>query len=385
MKRMFAILLTLLMVISMFAGCDINHDHETTIGPTENTTDLSTAAGPAEDETEAPVETTVPETEAPTQAPAEEPKVEETGSVHQHSYERKVTAEPTCSNDGEATYTCSCGASYTESIAAEHAYECTDTRPATCSNTGDKTYTCNNCGHSYKETLPKNEHIWSEWKVTKEPTTTTYGKKVRICELCYGAQEVNIDPLPADETELPENDDGNADCAKGKHNYVVNTLKEPTCEEYGRMSTICSACGELSIMDSIPPTGHSWGNWVSAGGTDTRTCSTCGKSETRKTPANVCEEHGYSHIMSDTDKARLTAGDYFYEVNCICGLACIGSSYDDAWAKFTAHAAEKQYNYCGEVRWESEGYWVEFPNSTYACARCGTVVEFRHYLCRTSS
>lgn len=119
---------------------------------------------------------------------------------HIHSYDSVVT-EPTCTSGGYTTYTCSCGASYkANETPASHAYTSEITTPPTCSYGGEATYTCS-CGASYTEAVPKNEHVWSEWEVTLEPTTTTYGKKVRTCELCNGAQEVSIDPLPADETE----------------------------------------------------------------------------------------------------------------------------------------------------------------------------------------
>ena len=38
--------------------------------------------------------------------------------AHTHSYSSSVTTQPTCANAGVRTYTCSCGASYTESVPA---------------------------------------------------------------------------------------------------------------------------------------------------------------------------------------------------------------------------------------------------------------------------
>lgn len=198
-----------------------------------------------------------------TKFPVEDAPAED--SDHQHSYERKVTAEPTCYNEGEATYTCSCGASYTESIAAEHDYECTDIRPATCSNPGDKTYTCKTCGNSYKETLPKNEHRWSEWVVTVEPTATTYGKKIRTCELCYGGQEANIDPITAEEGH--------------EHSYTAHVMA-PTCEMNGYTTYTCS-CGHAYTGDETAPTGHTFETetippTADAQGYDLHICTKCG-------------------------------------------------------------------------------------------------------------
>lgn len=48
----------------------------------------------------------------------EEVKTEAPKQTHTHSYVETVTANPTCSNAGSKTFTCSCGDSYTESIPA---------------------------------------------------------------------------------------------------------------------------------------------------------------------------------------------------------------------------------------------------------------------------
>jgi cytoskeletal protein RodZ len=58
--------------------------------------------------------------------------------VHTHSYTSSVTTQPTCGQNGVRTYKCSCGDTYTESVAAtgNHNYV-----KASC--TGD---TCSTCG-----------------------------------------------------------------------------------------------------------------------------------------------------------------------------------------------------------------------------------------------
>lgn len=70
-------------------------------------------------------------------------------SSHEHDYTSSVTGRPTCTQSGVRTYTCSCGDSYTESIAPTgHAYSGQQTRP-TCTAAGYTTYTCGNCGDTY--------------------------------------------------------------------------------------------------------------------------------------------------------------------------------------------------------------------------------------------
>lgn len=69
---------------------------------------------------------------------------------HSHSYTSTVTKEPTCTATGVRTYTCSCGHSYTETIAAlGHDYKSVVTAP-TANSAGYTTHTCSRCGDSYK-------------------------------------------------------------------------------------------------------------------------------------------------------------------------------------------------------------------------------------------
>ncbi len=72
--------------------------------------------------------------------------------VHRHAYAYSVTKQPTCTEKGVMTYRCSCGASYTEAIAAKgHSYKNTVVAP-TITEQGYTLHTCLNCGANYKDT-----------------------------------------------------------------------------------------------------------------------------------------------------------------------------------------------------------------------------------------
>ena len=105
---------------------------------------------------------------------------------HEHSYdEGKVTKEPTCTEPGEKTYTCECGATKTEEIPAlGHDYdEGKVTKEATCTEAGVKTYTCkNDSSHTKTEEIPALGHDYDEGKVTKEPTCKEAGVKTYTCK-----------------------------------------------------------------------------------------------------------------------------------------------------------------------------------------------------------
>lgn len=80
---------------------------------------------------------------------------------HVHDYVGEVTTQPTCTEPGVKTYTCSCGESYTEPIPAlNHDYQSERTEP-TCGQDGSVIYTCSRCQASYSETLPATgEHTY---------------------------------------------------------------------------------------------------------------------------------------------------------------------------------------------------------------------------------
>lgn len=100
--------------------------------------DAANTANNAETATEAP--TTTPE-------PTPEPTSEPTEPPHEHNYTETITTEATCETDGEATYTCECGDTYTEPIATQgHVFEnYTSNNDATYTADGTETAKCNNC------------------------------------------------------------------------------------------------------------------------------------------------------------------------------------------------------------------------------------------------
>ena len=75
----------------------------------------------------------------------------------EHEYDNGViTKEPTCTEEGEKTFTCSlCEETKTESVAKKsHTYKDEITKEPTFEEEGEKTFTCENCGDSYTESIP---------------------------------------------------------------------------------------------------------------------------------------------------------------------------------------------------------------------------------------
>ena len=76
--------------------------------------------------------------------------------AHEHSYTAVVTP-PTCTAKGYTTHTCSCGDSYVDTYtdALGHAWDSGKvTKQPTATETGIKTYTCTRCNATKTETIP---------------------------------------------------------------------------------------------------------------------------------------------------------------------------------------------------------------------------------------
>lgn len=114
---------------------------------------------------------------------------------HTHSYTSKITAKPTCTKSGVRTYTCSCGAKYTKTVAA--------------------------LGHDYSDSFT----------VDKKPTCTADGSKSKHCSRCSAKKNV---------TSI---------AAKG-HKYKTVTTKATTSKD-GAKTTKCSACGKVKSTKKI--------------------------------------------------------------------------------------------------------------------------------------
>lgn len=71
--------------------------------------------------------------------------------VHSHNYFSRITKQPSCTQTGVKTYTCSCGSSYTETIKAKgHSYQ-SQTAAPTMTEKGYTLHTCSVCGYAYKD------------------------------------------------------------------------------------------------------------------------------------------------------------------------------------------------------------------------------------------
>ena len=80
------------------------------------------------------------------------------------------------------------------SCTCQHTFGSKVTREPTCSD-GETTYYCTKCGYSYKERIPATEKHQYVEKIITEPTTTSYGKKMYQCSVCFDTYYETIEKL----------------------------------------------------------------------------------------------------------------------------------------------------------------------------------------------
>lgn len=160
MKKLLALLLTMALMLSITAcggkgkgagsgDANVQTKVETSDKKDENVETEDVEVETNNEEAEVKEEVVKTSTEPTKPATAE----------HKHSYASAVTQEATCAATGTKTFTCSCGNSYTEKIAA----------------TGN--------------------HVWGEWKTIVEPTETANGTSQRKCNNCSATENQNIDKI----------------------------------------------------------------------------------------------------------------------------------------------------------------------------------------------
>ena len=148
-----------------------------------------------------------------------------------HDYKATVTKQPTTTEEGVRTYTCTrCNSSYTESIAKlpeeqhTHNYTGSITKEATCTEAGVRTYTCS-CGDSYTENIPATGHSYVS-KVTKAATTTEEGIMTYTCSKCGHSYTQPIAKIKSDDSSK-DNGSQNQKPQSGTGNGNQNQKPQP--------------------------------------------------------------------------------------------------------------------------------------------------------------
>lgn len=326
-KKMYVLILAVLLVSSLLCACGSSDAEETTIPDIMLSTEPAETAAPTTEPTEEtePTETTAPEetTEPSTEPTEAETEPAETTAQHSHSYTSTVVA-PTCTTDGYTLHKCkSCGYSYKSNTGAAYGhtfvYEIHD---ATTTDYGYVLHICKDCDYTFKDNytppISTTEHTHSYAATVTAPTCHEQGYTTYICMTCGDSYKNNY-------TDTME------------HNEVYTRTVAPTCENYGFDRYDCSyGCGFENAHNQVPATGHSWGEWTvtkaattESDGTETRTCETCGATETQIL-TQLVEVHTHSYTAKVTTPTCTEDGYTTYTCGC-------GSEYTDDYLPASEH------------------------------------------------
>lgn len=379
MKKIYALILAVVMIISLF-GCangndpvettdntvtteatlgDHEHDHgNETIGATEGTENTTEAT----EDTTTPSETeTIPDSpddignggveDDPSKSmpePTQPAPTKPAETKHEHSYTSKVT-KPTCESKGYTTYTCSCGNSYTadETKATGHNYN-TETVAPTTESKGYDIHTCSKCGKSYKnnytDKLPaptehKHEWVWSDYV---GPNACREGYNVYTCACGETKTEGTGDVL---------------ECR-----WEAIEVVPPTTEEMGYTVYKCAVCG------------NTW--------TDYDREKLPAPTEPAPTePAPTEPAECTNHEASSEVLASVTVSNTWYNAKCHCAYDILytADTRDAAIALVQAHIAEhggeNETHYLSRV----VGYEQYDHPTFFDCIHCGKKCTYSDY------
>ena len=214
-----------------------------------------------------------------------------------------VKIYPTYNPSVAKTYKFTCGCT-------SHTYgSAVITKQPTCTSEGTKIKTCTKCGATVTETIAKLSHKYADTVVA--PTCTADGYTLHKCSVCgtsykdsttkatghsYGNSVVTKQPTcTAEGTKTKTCTKCNVTVtetiAKLSHSYTT-TVVAPTCTTDGYTLHKCSVCGTSYKDNTTKATGHSYGNSVvtkqptcTAEGTAIKTCTKCNATVTEKLPA----------------------------------------------------------------------------------------------------
>lgn len=239
-------------------------------------------------------------------------------TVNESTGSTTVTSEievPTSSETASSSETSSGSSGSTETPTKHnHSYTATVTKQPTCTETGEKTYTCS-CGHQYTDVISKTGHTSSDWITTKEATETAEGTKVKKCTVCDTVLET-------------------ASIAKVAHNHSYTW----THISDGDYKVNKCSCGQETGERAYNLGNGVYGQWKDSMASDLMTCTNIQRGNTVTNPVDEIGNHlgvvvspPLNNTLSSQAKTRALqcVSDYSHN-GMITTDECLAQGYDNA-------------------------------------------------------
>lgn len=232
---------------------------------------------------------------------------EGTQPEHTHTYGAwTVTTAPTEDTAGSATRACACGDVQTTTVAKlsdTSVWTVAVSQDATHETAGFKAYKSADFG-TFTVTVPKGEHTYGAWEISKEPTETETGIARKYC--ACGHYDEAVLAVLTNATVWTKTTEGATHKIPGREIYT---------SEYGVVTI---------VTDAIQ---HVYGEWASNNdGTHSRVCD-CGDTQTEN-----CVYNQKVDAPAFLKSAATCTSKAVYYLSCVCGAHSAEATFESGTA-----------------------------------------------------
>lgn len=246
------------------------------------------------------------------------------------------------------------------------------TKNPTCTQQGEKVRYCA-CGEMQSGVIAETGHSFGEWVVTKQPSCTEQGESTRYC--ACGEVQNNVvaetghtfgDWETITEASCREKGERARRCQSCEHylteeiellahQYEVTADNRPTCEQDGDLTQTCALCGDVK-SERVAASGHTW---TGATCTTPKTCTTCNATEGEalghSSAVGKCARCGQTvaptvHLPSLPTECGVVGHDGY-----ITKMKVTSIEYTFEARELTGRGFELEFTVAGEKTYDREG------------------------------